>query len=347
MIFLCDCCSVSDAVKHDNVHELEQTLRQTEVDELVLVCGMMHAAQVGSVQCLQALLRHGLDPNTNDLMFGETALMKGCRQGNIQIIDYLLSQNCYVNARAESNGESALHVAVRNRQIGSLKRLIAVPNINLNIMDKQGRTPLMVAAIYADPPIICVLLDAGCDPDRFSFGGLAAIHHALNPRWQTSGYINAGENLTALLNAGISPDMCDENGQTPIHYAINVNNIKAVKLLIHYNCDVNWAVGRPNVTPVMAALKRLNLRVAKILQAAGCHFQGTLSFLSDEAFLRPSGAICRQWLEAQLSKPISLKSSCRHAIRQRLEHFPWKSVTYLPLPKTLREYVLMSEVRTL
>ena len=61
-----------------------------------------------------------------------------------------------VDTRDPSNGDTALHIAVKRRDIPWIN-FLAIGGANLNVRDSQGNTPLAVAATLAFPDGIRVL----------------------------------------------------------------------------------------------------------------------------------------------------------------------------------------------
>lgn len=74
----------------------------------------------------------------------------------------LISSNGAELDRQDALGESAVHKAVRNENVGVLKDMILM-EANLNLQDADGSTPLMLAADKASTKMISVLVEGGAD----------------------------------------------------------------------------------------------------------------------------------------------------------------------------------------
>lgn len=123
-----------------------------------------------------------------------------------------------VNWKDSGTGETALHIVAKRRDMPYLVVLSAQPDVNLNLQDKQGETPLMAAVganweegvarllkvranvdipnsggetpliravLMHNEPIVRMLLDAGANPDVADYrGGLSARDYAeRESRW--------------------------------------------------------------------------------------------------------------------------------------------------------------------
>jgi ankyrin repeat protein len=117
-----------------------------------------------------------------------------------------------VNSKDRNTGEAALHIVAKRRDITYLRVLMNQPDINPNIQDRAGETPLLVAVsanwedgvsrlargganvnlanargetpliravLLHNDRLVRMLLDAGADPDRADFqAGMSARDYA-------------------------------------------------------------------------------------------------------------------------------------------------------------------------
>lgn len=80
----------------------------------------------------------------------------------------LLLQACVSNDHAVQKEEvvgisDQLLQAVEQEDLDTVKKLITEENIDLNIQDAEGRTPLMIATYNNDVAMAKVLIEAGAD----------------------------------------------------------------------------------------------------------------------------------------------------------------------------------------
>lgn len=64
--------------------------------------------------------------------------------GNIECIDTLIKYGCDVNLR-DADGRPTLYILALENNVGVAKYLLEHSNINVNLPDNEGRTPLHVA----------------------------------------------------------------------------------------------------------------------------------------------------------------------------------------------------------
>lgn len=102
---------------------------------------------------------------------GNTLLMVAAEAGNKAFVQKLLEHGIEVNV-CNSNGETALHFAVSNPE--SLKLLLA-NGADINVLDKQGYSPLMKAVKQQNVEAVQVLLNAKADASIVCPGNLPLI----------------------------------------------------------------------------------------------------------------------------------------------------------------------------
>ncbi|KAF3884934.1 MULTISPECIES: ankyrin repeat domain-containing protein [Nostocales] len=120
--------------------------------------------------------------------------------GNINVVSNAISQGIDVNA-ISSNGEAALHKAIRNNQLSVVRILLeAGANPNLKEESIQGYTPLMIAL------------------------NSAKISHEI---------------FQALLEAGADINSSSSQGETVLMLAVFKLNTKAVRQLLELGADFN------------------------------------------------------------------------------------------------------------
>lgn len=110
-----------------------------------------------------------------------------------------------VNTRDNDTGETALHIAAR-RQDPAWVGFLLQNNANPNLRDREGNTPLMLAAQsrWADGAQIFVAVKAQLDLQNRL--GETALQKAVQNRDSNTAKI--------LLDAGASPDLTDNSGAT-------------------------------------------------------------------------------------------------------------------------------------
>lgn len=115
-----------------------------------------------------------------------------------------------VNARDVSTGESALHLVVARRDATWLRFLIA-KGANPNLVDREGVSPLQIAANLGWSEGVPLLVKAGAQIDLPNSAGETPLISAVHRR--------DAELVRALLAAGANPDRNDNSGRSARDYA--------------------------------------------------------------------------------------------------------------------------------
>lgn len=107
---------------------------------------------------------------------GRTALMEAAFRGHLEIVDLLLC--CHASADIRANDDSmALHFALRKKQEDCALKLID-KSFDFNRQNKNGFTPLIIAARNGLSHAGCRLLEKGADPEINDPEGFNALYWA-------------------------------------------------------------------------------------------------------------------------------------------------------------------------
>lgn len=162
--------------------------------------------QRDSAAIVGSLLKRGFDPNTLDPQ-GQHGLILALRTGALNVVDVLLNDDATnVEVRTEKDesplmlaslkgltqvceklidrdadvnkpGWAPLHYAATNGHL-PVMQLLLDKYAYIDAASPNGSTPLMMAALYASPSAVKLLLDAGADPSLKNSLGLTAIDFA-------------------------------------------------------------------------------------------------------------------------------------------------------------------------
>uniref|UniRef100_K3WJY8 Uncharacterized protein n=1 Tax=Globisporangium ultimum (strain ATCC 200006 / CBS 805.95 / DAOM BR144) TaxID=431595 RepID=K3WJY8_GLOUD len=120
----------------------------------------------------------------------------------------------------------------------------AVP-LNVNAKDPYGCTPLIWAARNGYVEVMDYLVANGGDLEVTSFGGMRAIHHAVNQSRLPV--------VARLIELGTNVEVQDDAGNTPLHFAASRGILNPITLLLNAGAKVN-ALNKQDVTPLMKAV---------------------------------------------------------------------------------------------
>jgi len=103
--------------------------------------------------------------------------------------------------------KASFFTAAEKGDVKELKKLLK--EINPNIRNKDGETPLHIVAGRSHPEAVKLLLDHGADPNAQNKEGKTPLHYAAE-RCDV-------DVVKLLLQYGADPNARDDNGQTPLH----------------------------------------------------------------------------------------------------------------------------------
>lgn len=146
---------------------------------------------------------------------------------------------------------SPIHDAARKGDVKKVTALLQSDPKLVGDRDKNGDTPLHVAALHGELAVAQVLLEAGADVNaRNGYGAFTP-----GDLWSVLGSSNHKDPVSLLSVHGVdTQDM--KNGYTPLHLAVfSVGHKKMVELLLSKGADVN-ARAASGATPLFFAILR-------------------------------------------------------------------------------------------
>ncbi|NWX32490.1 ANR24 protein, partial [Notiomystis cincta] len=216
------------------------------------------AATRGNVDCLEAMLAHGVDAMTKDSS-GYTALHLASKHGHPQCVSKLLQASCPVDV-ADGSGRTALHLAGEWGQcqprpahvpVGgsaqpvslsaaasgciSCSEILCDFKAPLNSKDKDGSTPLILAAKMSHSELCRYLLHRGAAVNSRDLQGRTALMLACE-----SGSV---ETVEVLVSAGARVAVVDATGHDAAHYGMATGNALIQHLLQEAAQRRSWASG--------------------------------------------------------------------------------------------------------
>ena len=128
----------------------------------------------GKVECVQSLLRIGVDPNTQN-RFGTTPLMAASREGHVDMVRLLLD----IRIRAKPNiqniyGDTALRFA-STKGYPDIVRMLLEHDADPDIQDTKDTTALIEASWLGHTDVVRLLLEHGANPDIINNGRETAV----------------------------------------------------------------------------------------------------------------------------------------------------------------------------
>ncbi|KAI5741630.1 hypothetical protein M8J76_015533 [Diaphorina citri] len=161
--------------------------------------------------------------------------------------------------------KTVLHYCAENTILSCAETILEVAPDLIEAADEDGYTPLHLAAIAGNVPLIHTLLAHRANVNSQDNEGHSVVH------WATvCGEVEA---LETVLSAGAEPSTPDIHGGYPIHYASQMcghasemgNDVRVglavLKVLLHHNVDVN-VVDKDGRQPILWAASAGTLHCA-------------------------------------------------------------------------------------
>jgi len=146
---------------------------------------------------------------------------KAAKFNDVKEVKLLLSQGINPNT-VDSNGNPMLVLAIRDRSNAVIEVLLSAKGMDVDLSDKNGETPLMMASINGDLPLVQTLvLKNRAQLDHISW---TPLHYAC-----AKGHLDVAQ---FLLANGAIVDSLSLGGTTPLMMAVQSGNEYLVKLLL-------------------------------------------------------------------------------------------------------------------
>ncbi len=190
---------------------------------------MIDAVQNGNINDIETYLKEGGDVNQTDAV-GCSVLWIGASLGNAEVVQTLIQYGAAVDQQDTITITSPLWVATSNANYDTVKALLEA-DADANLIDKDGWSPLLLAATNGECQICRLLIEHGAEVNfRDDAWGWSPIHIAA-----LHGHVDTMEEL---IKSGADINMVTNEDSTPIQAAItNVHTLATKVLLNHGACS--------------------------------------------------------------------------------------------------------------
>lgn len=180
------------------------------------------------------------------------ALFIACNAGDVEAVELLLGAGA--DATTTLNGSTLLHVAAKIG-ISEIAATVLERNINVNRLDTDGKSALMIASQNCDKVMVSLLLGKGADPELAGIAGSTALHSAAAN--------NALDVLTLLVDATGGHLTLTDEGKSLLDIA---QEAKSTDVVVHLLCSTLYFVlGEPGSSPLHLACENDDAVVYKML----------------------------------------------------------------------------------
>ena len=214
-----------DSVIKEIDQKLQDKILAASINRKEQTSRLIEALNKRNQQEITDSINKGADVNAKNDSNGDTALQMAVVSGNKDIIKLLIKSGADVNAKNDFNGATTLQMAVTSDNKDIVELLIESGVNNIDEPDKFGYTALMLAAGYNHIEIVKLLIQLGANIDKSSNSGFTALMWAAS----IGGHIDM---VKLLIDKGASVNAVDKYGHTALKWANNFGRHDIVELLM-------------------------------------------------------------------------------------------------------------------
>lgn len=204
--------------------KLRQTLLEVPVQDLQRAAFEDDTAQVNIL-----IKKHKWYVDRRDQQTNTTPLQWSAINGQNSAADELLRRGADINNK-DKFGRTALHYAAFYGSAETAATLLRIPLCNVDMRDKHGSTPLILAAEGGHVDAIQSLLGCGAGINLTNKLGASALHEAA--------YNGHADAIGTLINSGSNLVIRDHDGNTAMHYAAEQGHSDCVNALLIGKADI-------------------------------------------------------------------------------------------------------------
>uniref|UniRef100_A0A1X7T6D4 Uncharacterized protein n=1 Tax=Amphimedon queenslandica TaxID=400682 RepID=A0A1X7T6D4_AMPQE len=189
-------------------------------------CGtpLLFASERGNAEIIESLITKGTaDVNCVD-KDNRTPLFNAVKSGSIEAVDILLTNGARTDV-VSKDGETLLHCAGESGKVEMLEFWIKKGDYDVNVENKDNRTPLFNAVKSGSIEAVDILLTNGARTDVVSKDDSTPLHCA-----SKSGNAKIIELIITKGKADVNA--VDKDDRTPLFNAVKSGSIEAVDILL-------------------------------------------------------------------------------------------------------------------
>ncbi|XP_062864164.1 kinase D-interacting substrate of 220 kDa B isoform X1 [Trichomycterus rosablanca] len=217
---------------------------------------LMIAAEQGSLEIVQELIRRGANVNLDDVDCW-TALISASKEGHVEVVKELLANNANVEHRDMGGWTALMWAAYKGR--AEVARLLMEKGANPNITGQYSVYPIIWAAGRGHAEIVRLLLQHGAKVNCSDKYGTTALIWAAR-----KGHYDC---VMHLLENGANVDQEGANSMTALIVAVRGGYTVVVKELLKRNPNVNMTDKDGNTALMIAAMEGHTEIVQDLLDA--------------------------------------------------------------------------------
>ena len=213
-----------------------------------------HACLYGKVNIVRYLIRQNCDPGVANKK-RELPLHIACAQRSLEIVKLVSGRgvDCNATVTASISGDTPLHIACRSQQCEFARYLVEKRHCDPNIYNSNGELPLHVASELKSLEIVRIV--SNCNVNARTCDGSTPLHRACrSQQHKIVRYL--------VEEKRCDPYICNSNGELPLHVASGLKSLEIVRIVS--NCNVN-ARTRDGSTPLHRACRSQQHKIVRYL----------------------------------------------------------------------------------
>ncbi|XP_067669979.1 ankyrin-3-like [Haliotis asinina] len=254
----------------------------------------------GNVEIVKYILSQDFIDINSRGKFGRTPVMKAAWGGHVSLFDLLERVGADLSLVSEQ-GDTVLHLACHRDHVPMVKHILTKHIVGVNSRGMNGRTPVMIAAMYGHKGVLNVLVDNGGDVSLVDSNGENVLHaacrggnsnmvlHFLSNRIaRISSKTGNGQTplmlaaegghegvFDLLVSKGADPTVKDSSNNNIVHMACLGGCVKIVQRVIADNVARLTSTGSNGRKAFMFAAERGHIKVIDVLKQHGCDLSVT------------------------------------------------------------------------
>jgi ankyrin repeat protein len=177
---------------------------------------------MNNIKIVTLLLSYGADVNEINRR-GDTPLIIASYMGHVEMLFYLINEGADIHHKTVNKLFTALHFAAFKGHFQVVNMLLENGFTDIDALDSDGRTPLMLAALKDSVDVVELLKNHGSDINQQDNMGFTALFLCIKSLYfRCTHYLLSLNNCDKLLST--------KNGDNMITIAIHSNSLEMVKL---------------------------------------------------------------------------------------------------------------------
>ncbi|XP_035673384.1 serine/threonine-protein phosphatase 6 regulatory ankyrin repeat subunit C-like isoform X1 [Branchiostoma floridae] len=315
------------------------------------------AGEGGHVQCLHALLEAGADPNKGTKYSkpgaytayphpgGTTPLHLAATNDHVDCIRELIINGADYKSQDELGRTSLYISSYRQSEKGVLTHLqnaMGRDILSLPVYQTE-ETPLHESVRHGMSDAVRALLRHGSDANAMNSSGHSPFHCAV---FHTDKFSMAMVKDMLTLGYNTDVNLPTTAGAYPLFFACFTDGFRGQRrpelgeLLIAYGAKPEL-LHKKSGPLITSELKSRDTDMTILQSVADTQPMISRKYLAPDFFAPPIPAQKRAWLEDMTRSPRNLQHLARCVIRSALGQFGLRRVSELPIPSTLKDYLLL------